>query len=273
MSHGASGQSRPAVSDPEGALLIEPSPRVMRRFARVCDLHARWFRYRCIGTENIPRGRSALLVGYHGRPAYDMFILQANLWRRGRPVYGIGHKLLFRHPRTWAAAGAVGLYDGSDELTRQIIERGDLIGVLPGGTRECFRPSTTQYEVDWGSHRGYLRFAARHGLPVVPVAASGADEYLRIYGRGVEASKRYFGTDAVPCGVGFGFGGLPFPFCLPRRVTVRQLVGPAIDLGADADPGDPDWLEAAHLRVTGAVQELLNRAVKGRCPPAQWRDE
>ena len=263
-------RAREALGE-EDVSVSGPNPTAMRWFARLCDLHARWFRYRCIGTENIPRHRSALLVGYHGRPAYDMFILQARMWRRGRPIYGIGHKLLFRHPLGAAAMGAFGLYDGSDEHTRQIIERGDLIGVLPGGTRECFRPSSTLYQVDWSSHRGYLRFAVRHGLPIVPVAASGADEFLRIYGQGVDASLRYFGTDAVPFGVGFGFGWMPYPFCLPRPVTIRQLVGPAIDLGADADADDADWLEAAHRRVTSAVQDLLDRAVQGRCPPARWR--
>jgi len=244
----------------------------MSMYGRVCDLHARWFRYRCIGHENLPRGRSALVVGYHGRPAYDMFLLLSFLWRRGRPLYGIGHRELFRFGPLARAAQAFGLYDGSDEQTRDLVARGQLIGVLPGGTRECFRSSKVLYEVDWGRHRGYLRFAARHGLPIVPIAASGVDEFLRVYGEGYRNSMRLLGTDVVPLCLPLGLGGLPYPLGLPRPMRVRQLVGPPLDLAVGADPEDEEWLEAAHDRVTGAVQALLDRAVAGRCPPARWSE-
>lgn len=248
-----------------------PDPTVMAWYGRLCDLHMRWFRYRCIGHENLPRGRSALVVGYHGRPAYDMFLLLSFLYRRGRPLYGVGHRALFRHAPTAAAMHAFGLYDGSDEQTRRLVDRGDLIAVLPGGTRECFRSSRVLYQVDWGRHRGYLRFAARYGLPIVPVAASGVDEFLRVYGEGYRNSMRLFGTDVLPLCLPLGLGGLPYPLGLPRPVPVRQLVGPPLDVALGADPEDPDWLEAAHARVTGAVQELLDRAVAGHCPPSRWR--
>ena len=251
--------------------LVRPDPRVMKWYGRVCDVHARWFRYRSIGRENLPRHSSSLIVGYHGRPAYDMFLLLASMWRQGRPLYGIGHRALFGIPATAAAMHAFGLYDGSDEQTREIVAAGHDIAVLPGGTRECYRSSRTLYRVDWGRHRGYLRFAARHGLPIVPVASSGVDEFLRIYGEGYRNSMRLFGNDMLPLCLPLGWGGLPYPLGLPRPVQVRQLVGPPLDVAVGADPEDPDWLDAAHARVTSAVQELIDRALRGECPPARWR--
>lgn len=245
----------------------------MEVFCRVSALYARWFRYRCFGYENIPRDRSTLLAGYHGRPAFDMFMLMALLWRRERKAaFGIAHRVLFRSRRAAALLNGLGMYDGSDAATREITARGDHVAVLPGGTQECFRSSRTLYRVDWGRHRGYLRFALRHGLPIVPVASSGVDEFLHIIGEGYLNSMRILHTDVVPLCLPLGLGGLPFPLGQPRPVSVRQLVGPPIDLSIDpaADPDDPGWVEAAHARVSGAVQELLDRAVAGGMPPAAW---
>ncbi len=237
----------------------------MEGFSRLCAAHARWFRYSVEGWDHVPT-RSALFVGYHGRPAYDMFMLLALVRRRtGKNVWGISHRQAMALPVVGRLLSAFALYDGSDEDTARIVAQGDHVAVLPGGTAECFRSSKTLYELHWGRRRGYLRFALRHGLPIVPVAASGVDEFLHIVGDGHRNGVRLLGTDMVPLCLPLGLGGLPYPVGLPRPVQVRQLLGPAIDLAAepDADPEDPDWVESAHARVSGAVADLLARAQGG----------
>lgn len=247
-----------------------PSPAAMEAFSGLCALHARYFRYRCEGFEHLP-ATSSLITGYHGRPAYDMFLLLALIRRRRRrAVYGITHRTVMKRATTAKLFRAFGLYDGNDAETAEIVRRGDPIAVLPGGTRECFRSSRVLYRVDWGGRRGYLRFAVRHGLPIVPVASSGVDEFFRIYGDGYANSKRLFGTDLLPLCLPLGLGGLPFPLGLPRPMHVRQLVGPPIRL--TGDPDDPDWLEHAHEGVVSAVQELIDRARDGAGPPNRWSD-
>ncbi len=239
-----------------------PSDRVLDAYASLCGLHARWFRYRVEGFAHLPE-RSSLICGYHGRPAYDMFMLMALIRRRrGRHVYGITHRAVIANPLTASLFRAFGLYAGDDAETAEIVRRGDHVAVLPGGTRECFRSSRVLYEVDWGRRRGYLRFALRHGLPIVPVASSGVDEFFRIYGDGYRNGMRFFGTDLLPLCLPLGLGGLPFPLGAPRPVHVRQHVGEPIEL--DGDPEDDDFLDAAHLRVTSAVQDLIEAARSGR---------
>lgn len=250
-------------------MTLQPSDRAMDAFAALCAVHARWFRYSVHGWHNVP-ARSSLLVGYHGRPAYDMFMLLALTRRRtGHPVWGITHRAAMAAPGLGRLLEAFALYDGSDEQTAQIVARGDHVAVLPGGTAECFRSSRTLYSLRWGRRRGYLKFALRHRLPIVPMASSGVDEFLHLVGEGYDNGMRVLGTDVLPLFLALGLGGLPYPLGLPRPVQVRQLIGAPIDLAADAnaDPDDEAWLASAHERVSGAVAALLDRAQEGGQAP------
>jgi 1-acyl-sn-glycerol-3-phosphate acyltransferase len=258
-----------------------PSPFALDLWCRMTDLLSWWFRYRCEGYENIPADRSCLIAGYHGRPAFDMFILMAEMYRRdGRFPYGVSHRALFGLTPTRALMESLAMYGGSDEETATLVQRGEPIAVLPGGARECYRSSKVLYRVDWGNHRGYLRLALRHRIPIVPVAASGVDEFFHIIGNGYENSMRLFGTDVVPLCLPLGVAGVPFPLGLPRPVRVRQLIGPPIEVEMleglarrGEKPGDPRFLNRCHARVTAAVQELVDRASSDRpCPPGwDWR--
>jgi 1-acyl-sn-glycerol-3-phosphate acyltransferase len=237
-----------------------------------------WFAYRCEGYDNIPTDRSSLIAGYHGRPAFDMFILMSEMYKRdGRFPYGISHRALFRPAPTRVLMESLAMYGGSDEETAGLVRRGDPIAVLPGGTRECYRSSQVLYKVDWGNHRGYLRLALRHRIPIVLVAASGVDEFFHIIGNGYQNSVRLFGTDVVPLCLPLGVGGVPLPFGLPKPVRVRQLIAPPIEpemLEELAAPGegadDRRFLDRCHARVTAALQELVDRANSGRPVPQRW---
>jgi 1-acyl-sn-glycerol-3-phosphate acyltransferase len=245
------------------------------------DMLSWWFDYRCEGYGNIPTDRSSLIAGYHGRPAFDMFILMSEMYRRdGRFPYGISHRALFGPPPTRVLMESLAMYGGSDEETAGLVKRGDPIAVLPGGARECYRSSRVLYRVDWGNHRGYLKLALRHRIPIVLVAAAGVDEFFHIIGNGYENSVRLFGTDVIPLCLPLGLGGVPFPIGLPHPVRVRQLIGPPIEpemLEDLAAPGealdDRRFLDRCHARVTAALQELIDRANSGRPVPARWDRE
>jgi 1-acyl-sn-glycerol-3-phosphate acyltransferase len=228
----------------------------------LAEIHASWFRYSCYGIENIPRQGPALLVGYHGRPAWDAIILVCRLWADGRRVVrGVTHRVMFERRATARVFEALGWYGGDEGTTQEIVARGDLIGLMPGGTHECFRGSDVLYRVDWAGRRGYVRTAQRHDLPIIPFAASGVDEIYRILGGGLAWSRRFWRTDLLPLLVPLGLGGVPLG--LPRRVTIRQLVGPPLRV-----KGLPE--EEADARVRAAVQELLDRARAGAGPPPSW---
>src|SRR5207253_3176561 len=102
--------------------------------------------------------------------------------------------------------------------------------VLPGGLREALRPFWKQHQVDFGQRRGYIRFADRHSLPIIPVAATGVDRAYLGLNDGYRLSKRLFGHGMYSLWLGVGLGGF-YPFALPFPVKIRQRIGPPIHLG------------------------------------------
>jgi hypothetical protein len=153
---------------------------------------------------------------------------------------------------------ALGFVTGDGEDMAQAIARGEHIMVTPGGTREGCRSSRHRYRVRWGQRMGYLRVAAKYGLPIVPVAARGTDDLYLGLNDGDRTARRLGVPAGLPVWVGLGLVGA-WPLAVPFPARIRQVVGAPIEVG-DVDPDDREALRPLHAQVTGAVQALLDGA-------------
>lgn len=219
-----------------------------------------WHRYQVVGLERLLVRRSVLLVAYHGRPlAYDQCMLSVTLYDQlGYLPHGVIHGAVDHLPGLGWMADGLGFVTGESPALDAAVARGEHIAVQPGGTREGCRSFRERYRVDWGDRYGYLRLAVRRGLPVVPLAAAGVDDtYL-----GLNDGYRWGKAAGVPFGLplwfGVGFGGL-WPIAPPLPVRITTHVGAPLDVSG-LDVEDPEALRAAHGRVRGAVQDLLDLA-------------
>jgi len=227
---------------------------VVGAWVRAVDALRRYHRYEVHGLDHLDSDTSLLVVGYHGRPvAVDMIMLGLTMFERfGKPPRPILHQKvpsLLRDRLGWLTG------DGPD--LAEAVERGQHILASPGGVREAARGYPTRYRVDWGSHTGYLRLALRHGLPVVPVGASGVDDLYVALGDGFSLGKRLGLPKGMPLWPGLGPLGL-FPFSPPFPVQVRQVVGKPVDLSGLRD--DEQDLGEAHRGIMSEVQSLVDRA-------------
>lgn len=223
-------------------------------------LMRRYHRFRTFGLEHLAGTESRLVVGYHGRGiAHDLCLLSAVLYDEfGYLPHGVVHAAARKLPVMRQVIDQLQMIPGDDEATvRAIIARGEHIIVAPGGTREACRPARVRYRVDWGGRVGYLRFAARYGLSVVPVAAAGVDDTYIGLNDGYQTGKRLRVPLRLPLWFGLGLGGA-FPLALPLPVRITQLIGPPIPV--DVDPDDRAGLEALNRRVVEQVQSQLDHA-------------
>lgn len=227
--------------------------RVYRALVR---RQARRHGYTVRGLEHLPDRGPALVVGYHGRVmALDMVLLHGRLMDAGREAWGLAHRGAHLTPRASKVATSLGLLDPSPERIAEVVSRDALILVTPGGPPEGLRPSP-KYKVHWVLSKGYLRLALRHGLPIVPVGATGVDDTWSVHWSRHVKLGGPFGTVAI----GSGRGRWPgVPFGPPNLVRIHQRIGEPVVL----PPGSPDdtgWLDAAHEVVAAAVQAQLDAA-------------
>lgn len=240
-----------------------------------CSLRATWIaywrfwqryhRYTVEGLEHLDGPGAKLIVGYHGRPlAYDMCMLTIALYDRlGYMPHGIVHRGLDAFSFTQRIPAALDFVTDDGPDIEAVVRRGEHVVTTPGGAQEGCRTVFQRYRVAWGDRIGYLKLARKYRLPIVPVAAGGADD-------------TYIGlVDAEPLGralglpklwswllwTGIGPLGL-YPFSPPFPVRFRQLVGAPIDPWREDDPRNdgPEGLLRIHRRVVRAVQDLLDRA-------------
>jgi 1-acyl-sn-glycerol-3-phosphate acyltransferase len=223
----------------------------------------RYHRYEVAGMEKLDGIGPALIVGYHGRPlAWDMCMLTVEIYDRyGYLPHGILHRGVEMQPRLKQLADALGFVTRDGPELEAAVRRGEHIIDTPGGGEEGARHNRHQYQVSWGRRLGYLRLALRHGLPVVPVGAAGADStYIGL--NDPEKTAERLGVPkpfAWATWVGVGLGGI-YPFAPPLPVKMKQFIGDPIELG-DIRADDLPALREAHERVTGAVQAILDQAV------------
>jgi 1-acyl-sn-glycerol-3-phosphate acyltransferase len=204
-----------------------------------------------IGLENIPEGR-ALLVANHTF-SWDVAFPAAEIWHRlHRPVWFLGEHAWWRFPFLRRLAAAVGTVDGTPANVDRLLDRDQLVFVLPGGLREAVKPRELRYRLLWGDRYGFVKASIRNSAPIVPVAALGADDLFDFVGNAYNRGERWLGRPGFP---------IPLPSRLlpiPHRVHLRFCIGePIYPRIAPGEAVNPSALRSLRREVAGALHELL----------------
>jgi 1-acyl-sn-glycerol-3-phosphate acyltransferase len=133
-----------------------------------------YFKVSVEGIENVPERGAAVIAGNH-LSFIDSIVLALAL---PRPLYYLGKSDYWESARTrWLVqgAGVVPVYrDGGDKgegslrAGVRLLERGDLLGIYPEGTRS---PDGRLYR----GKTGPVRMALEAGVPIVPFGIIGSD--------------------------------------------------------------------------------------------------
>ncbi len=195
---------------------MRDAPLLYRSLKRILPpIVTRYFHMKTEGLENVPASSGAILAANHLSFIDSVFLpLLVD-----RPVYFLAKADYFENPRTrwfFAGVGTIPTYRQGGEKSRRslasgidVLERGDLLGVYPEGTRS---PDGRLYR----GKTGPVRMALEAGVPIVPCAIFGS-------------------RDAQPPGT-----------YVPKRHPVTVRYGRPIDLSRYAeDREDPFVLRSA----------------------------
>ncbi len=220
-----------------------------------------YFRYEVIGLENVPPRGRAVLVGNHGILPVDALLLHYAIKESlGRWPRGLTDRRIFRIPFLRQIFMDLGIVLAHPETGQALLEREEIVTIMPGGSREAFKPSRERYRLMWKRRKGFVRLAIQTGSPIIPAVCIGNDDLYHVFLDGYELSERIYGKDVLlPISLPIGLGPLPLPAKLTHYVgkPIRFRYRPE-------DAEDPKKVDRLHRRVVRAMQELLQRGLEER---------
>lgn len=211
-----------------------------------------YFRATLEGTEHLPAG-GALLVGNHAMFGIDGIVLGALMIDRvGRRVRFLGERNLWRIPGLRRLIEAGGAVPGTPGAAVDILRRGELCGVYPGGIDDSWKLTTTdRYKLQWGNRRGFARVAMEAGVPIVPVVAEGIDEMYDVVAKERWVGRRVLGSPRYDLPLILGWKGTP----LPKPVTQRYRLLAPVDTAGDRER--PEDVERVRKATYDALETEL----------------
>ena len=261
-------------------------PGVARFVAALMAPFALYFRFRGGGLEHVPAS-GCLVVANHNNGALWEILLLHRWWHRsmpGRSMRGLQHRIAFELPLKLLPVGQwIGGALAHPEVARRILEKGDALLVFPGGDYDSCRPFRDRYKVVFGGRTGFVRTARAAGVPIVPLALTGAHvcyltpfdtrrlaKLLRLEKRGLKAFPLSLGmllffAAAIAALVEHALWPLALgafvQMCLPLPTRIEaEVLEPIV-------PGAEETDEQVAERVRLALEAAMGRAAARRITP------
>lgn len=230
------------------------SPTKLQRFVtkeagrRLARAVARRFHAEIHGEEHVPREGPVLLVGNHAIYGIDAVPLAALLaLRTGRVPRFLGERSLWKVPLLSPVLDALGIVLGEPDAAVELLGRGELVCVYPGGVLDSFKLSSEAYTLKWKDRAGFARVAMRAGAPIVPFAGTGVDELFDVHKREACIGRRWLGSERYD---------FPIPDNLiPHPVPLDYYLLPPIDTSGNVD--NPRDVERVRKETHDAIDGVL----------------
>ncbi|XP_060099762.1 monoacylglycerol/Diacylglycerol O-acyltransferase-like [Heteronotia binoei] len=209
--------------------------------------------YEVYGLENLPEG-PGLIIYYHGcLPTDYTFFVNKVYITTGRFCLSVIDNFLHNLPGSSVFQKIFGVYRTREECV-EMLKKGYLIGVAPGGLREQNYGDNT-YKLIWGKRKGFAQVAIDAKVPIIPMFTQNIQEGYRTYGNIWPMRWLY---ERTRCLFFPAYGFIP--------VKLRTYIGEPI-------PYDPNiTAEELAVKTKMAVEALRDRYQKipGNIARALW---
>ncbi|MBO8196328.1 1-acyl-sn-glycerol-3-phosphate acyltransferase [Streptomyces oryzae] len=184
----------------------------------------KYFRVEVRGVENIPADGAALVVANHsGTLPLDGLMLQVAVHDQhpaDRHLRLLGADLVFVLPLVNELARKAGHTLACAEDAQTLLERGEVVGVMPEGFKGLGKPFADRYKLQRFGRGGFVSTALRAGAPIVPCSIVGAEEIYPMVGNS-RTLARLFGFPYFPITPTFPWLGPLGAVPLPTKWTIQ----------------------------------------------------
>ncbi|WP_329383529.1 lysophospholipid acyltransferase family protein [Streptomyces sp. NBC_01716] len=187
-------------------------------------LYANYFRVEVKGIENIPADGGALVVSNHsGTLPLDGLMMQVAVHDNhpaGRHLRLLAADLVFMLPVVNELARKAGHTLACAEDAERLLQRGEIVGVMPEGFKGLGKPFGERYKLQRFGRGGFVSTALRQGVPIVPCSIVGAEEIYPMLGNS-KTLARLLGFPYFPITPTFPWLGPLGALPLPTKWTIQ----------------------------------------------------
>ncbi|MGW8380976.1 lysophospholipid acyltransferase family protein [Streptomyces sp. ODS28] len=187
-------------------------------------VYEKYFRVEVRGVENIPEDGGALIVANHsGTLPLDGLMMQVAVHDNhpaGRHLRLLGADLVFMLPVVNELARKAGHTLACAEDAERLLERGEVVGVMPEGFKGLGKPFADRYKLQRFGRGGFVSTALRAKAPIVPCSIVGAEEIYPMIGN-ARTVARLLGFPYFPVTPTFPWLGPLGAVPLPTKWTIQ----------------------------------------------------
>ncbi|MFE9371880.1 lysophospholipid acyltransferase family protein [Streptomyces sp. NPDC006711] len=184
----------------------------------------KYFRVEVKGVENIPADGGALVVANHsGTLPLDGLMMQVAVHDHhpaGRHLRLLAADLVFMLPVVNELARKAGHTLACSEDAQALLERGEVVGVMPEGFKGIGKPFGERYKLQRFGRGGFVSTALKAGTPIVPCSIVGAEEIYPMIGNS-RTLARLLGVPYFPITPTFPWLGPAGLVPLPTKWTIQ----------------------------------------------------
>ncbi|MGK5631368.1 1-acyl-sn-glycerol-3-phosphate acyltransferase [Streptomyces sp. URMC 123] len=223
-------------------------------------VYEKYFRVEVKGVENIPAEGGALVVCNHsGTLPLDGLMLQVAVHDHhpaGRHLRLLAADLVFVLPVVSELARKAGHTLACAEDAERLLERGEVVGVMPEGFKGIGKPFSERYKLQRFGRGGFVSTALRAGVPIVPCSIVGAEEIYPMLGN-ARTLARLLGFPYFPLTPTFPWLGPLGAVPLPTKWTI-QFGEPIPTDGYPPEAADDPMLM---FNLTDQVRETIQHTL------------
>ncbi|MFD7898056.1 lysophospholipid acyltransferase family protein [Streptomyces sp. NPDC059743] len=187
-------------------------------------LYENYFRVEVKGIENIPSDGGALVVANHsGTLPLDGLMMQVAVHDNHpaeRHLRLLAADLVFMLPVFNELARKAGHTLACAEDAERLLQRGEVVGVMPEGFKGIGKPFGDRYKLQRFGRGGFVSTALRAGVPIVPCSIVGAEEIYPMIGNS-RTLARLLGIPYFPVTPTFPWLGPLGLLPLPTKWTIQ----------------------------------------------------
>ncbi|MFI6645802.1 lysophospholipid acyltransferase family protein [Streptomyces sp. NPDC050504] len=187
-------------------------------------VYEKYFRVEVKGIENVPAEGGALVVANHsGTLPLDGLMLQVAVHDNHpaeRHLRLLAADLVFMLPVVNELARKAGHTLACAEDAQRLLERGEVVGVMPEGFKGIGKPFGERYKLQRFGRGGFVSTALRAGVPIVPCSIVGAEEIYPMIGN-AKTLARVLGFPYFPITPTFPLLGPLGAVPLPTKWTIQ----------------------------------------------------